>query len=157
MRAGADGADDALALEVARVLDDAVILDLAQDLLGVDVEEETAIDVIGPQLPEQVLEIPFGDLQIAAHVVLLVEVDRAEHALDDHLVAFAAQAPADLAADVVAGHEDIDDVHTVVEGGVDHRVHLRETGAVQMFGAQADHAHLHTGVTEFPVLHALPS
>lgn len=154
---GADRPDRAFALELLRVLEEVGFKDAAEILGGVDEKEHPEVDVVGVQAAQQVFKIFPAGREVAADVVLPVQVDRADVALNHHPVPPSGQRAADVGTHLLAGHEEVHQVDAVVERRMDGLLHRRVGLVVEVLTAEPDDAGGKAGSADFAVFHGLVS
>ena len=89
---------------------------------------------------QQIFEVLLCNRQIAAYVILLPQVSRADMPLYHYLTAARAKGFGDVFTDLITRHKDIEKVDVVLKSSVDRFLYLLKGLAVEMLAAQADNA-----------------
>ena len=119
----------------------------------IDEEEHAEVDVVGSETAKQRFEVASANGRIAADVVLLVQVHRADVPLNHHPVAPSGEGPADVRTHLLTGHEEVHEIDAVVQCRVDRFFDDGVRFAVEMFASEADHAGLQSGSADLTIFH----
>ena len=153
MGACADRPDDAAAFQILRVLQNVRLERRRIVRRRIDEEEHAEVDVVGSETAKQRFEVASANGRIAADVVLLVQVHRADVPLNHHPVAPSGEGPADVRTHLLTGHEEVHEIDAVVQCRVDRFFDDGVRFAVEMFASEADHAGLQSGSADLTIFH----
>ena len=146
MAAHADVPDFPLGFQPLGYLDNLVVEDGVEILLGIDVVNHAHVDVVGAQGFEQGVERLDGLFRVAGAQVLVVLPDGAEVTLYDEAVAAAFQCLSDVGTQVGVRRVDVDEVNTPVDGKVEIGFYLLGALVDEPFTAEGDGTYLYAGV-----------